>query len=76
MTAIEQITAVATNLGWNVEADTRKKKVVEFDFQRYTRMGQDFSFSIEMKGNDTESLVSGIEEFTRILTPTTKPICG
>lgn len=63
MTAIEQITAVATNLGWNVEADTRKKKVVEFDFQRYTRMGQDFSFSIEMKGNDTESLVSGIEEF-------------
>ena len=63
MTAIEQITAVATNWGWNVEADIRKKKVVEFDFQRYTKMGQDFSFSIEMKGNDTDSLVSGIEEF-------------
>jgi len=42
MTAIQQITAVAASLGWEVKTDIQKKKRVEFEFQRYTKMGQDF----------------------------------
>lgn len=63
MTAIEQITTVAANLGWQVETSTCEPNLVEFDFQRYTTMGQDFNFHSEMKGNDTDSLLSEIEKY-------------
>lgn len=39
MTAIQQITAVAASLGWEVKTDIQQKKRVEFEFQRYTKMG-------------------------------------
>ena len=55
MTAIEQIIAIAEQLGWQVKTDTDKPNLVVFDFQQYTPHGQDFSFSVEMKGNDTDS---------------------
>lgn len=42
MTAIQQIAAVAASLGWKVKTDIHKKKRVEFEFQCYTKMGQDF----------------------------------
>ena len=63
MTAIQQITAVAASLGWEVKTDIQKKKRVEFEFQRYTKMGQDFFFTVGMKGNDTGSLISEIEDY-------------
>lgn len=63
MTAIEQITTVAAGLGWNVATNTSKPNLVEFDFQLYTPKGQDFSFSVEMKDNDTDNLLSEIEEY-------------
>ena len=63
MTAIEQITAIAEQLGWQVKTDTDKPNIVVFDFQQYTPHGQDFSFSVEMKGNDTDSLLQEIEEY-------------
>lgn len=63
MTAIEQITAIAEKLGWQVRTDTDKPNLVVFDFQQYTPYGQDFGFSVEMKGNDTDSLIDGIEEY-------------
>ena len=63
MTAIEQIITVAAGLGWNVATNTSKPNLVEFDFQLYTPKGQDFSFSVEMKDNDTYNLLSEIEEY-------------
>ena len=63
MTAIQQITAVAASLGWEVKTDIQQKKRVEFEFQRYTKMGQDFFFTVGMKGNDTGSLISEIEDY-------------
>lgn len=63
MTAIQQITAVAANLGWEVKTDIQQKKWVEFEFQRYRKMGQDFFFTVSMKGNDTGSLISEIEDY-------------
>lgn len=63
MTATEQIINVAAGLGWDVETDTSKPNLVEFDFQLYTPKGQDFSFSVEMKDNDTDNFLSKIEEY-------------
>lgn len=63
MTAIEQITTVAASLGWHVETDTRESNLVEFEFQQYTPVGQDFSFSVEMKDNDPDNLLSEIDEY-------------
>ena len=63
MTAIEQIITVAAGLGWNVATNTSKPNLVEFDFQLSTPNGQDFSFSVEMKNNDTYNLLSEIEEY-------------
>lgn len=63
MTAIEQIITIAAGLGWNVATNTSKPNLVEFDFQLYTPKGQNFSFSVEMKDNDTDNLLSEIEEY-------------
>ena len=63
MTAIEQIIAIAEQLGWQVKTDTDKPDIVVFDFQQYTPHGQDFSFSVEMKGNDTDSLLQEVETY-------------
>lgn len=69
MTIVEQITTVAAKLGWNVETDTSKPNLVAFDFQQYTMHGQDFSFNVEMKNDDTDSLMSQIEEYYESFDP-------
>ncbi|MBV4225694.1 hypothetical protein KSZ12_07470 [Parabacteroides distasonis] len=69
MTAIEQITIVAADLGWKVETDTREKNLVKFEFQQYTKTGQDFNFCAVMKDNDIDSLVSEIEEYYESFDP-------
>ena len=50
-------------MGWNVSTNTDKPNIVAFDFQQYTPYGQDFSFSVEMKGNDTDSLLCEIKNY-------------
>ena len=62
MTTTEQIIAVATGLGWQASTTKYENRVV-FDFQQYTPHGQDFSFSVEMKGNDTDSLLQEVETY-------------
>ena len=76
MTAIEQIIAIAEQLGWQVKTDTDKPNLVVFDFQQYTPHGQDFSFSVEMKGNDTTACYRKLKHITKTSTPTMKPTCG
>ncbi len=62
MDLIEQITTVATGLGWHVNT-TSAPSIVEFEFSQYTPAGQDFNFSVEMKGNDPDSLLDDIERY-------------
>lgn len=68
MTVIEQITAVAVNLGWQVLTD-RHKNVVEFNFQRYTAKGQDFNVCIEMKDDDFDSFLHELEQYYESFDP-------
>ncbi|MBC5614608.1 hypothetical protein [Bacteroides hominis] len=63
MTAIEQITTVAANLGWKVETNIHEPNLMEFEFQQYTTMGQDFNFYVTMKNDDTDTLLSEIKEY-------------
>ena len=59
MDLIEQITTVATSLGWQVTSDTSVPNVVEFEFSQYTPAGQDFDFCAEMK--DIEQYYEGYD---------------
>lgn len=63
MTTIERIIALASGLGWQVTTQKKKRYLVEFEFQQYTKMGQDFNFCTVMKGNDINSLIENIEEY-------------
>ena len=63
MTAIEQIIAIAEQLGWQVKTDTDKPDIVVFDFQQYTPKGQDFNVSVEMKDGDFDGFLCGLENF-------------
>lgn len=63
MTTIERIIALASSLGWQVTTQKKKRYLVEFEFQQYTKMGQDFNFCVVMKGNDINSLIENIEEY-------------
>lgn len=68
MNLIEQITTVATGLGWHVDT-TSAPSIVEFEFSQYTPAGQDFNFSVEMKGNDPDSLLDDIERYYEAFDP-------
>jgi hypothetical protein len=63
MDLIEQITTVATSLGWQVSTDTSKPNIVLFEFSQYTPAGQDFDFCAEMKDNDPDTLLEEIEQY-------------
>ena len=75
MTTTEQITNVATALGWSVETDASRPGFTEFEFRQYTPAGQDFGFSVEMRNGDPDSLLQELEKYYEA-TPTMKPICG
>lgn len=63
MDLIEQITTVATSLGWQVTSDTSVPNIIEFEFSQYTPAGQDFYFCVEMKDNDPDTLLKEIEQY-------------
>lgn len=62
-TIVEKITAIATNLGWNVRIDTSKTNLIEFEFQQYTSMGQDLVFYAEMRGGNLDSLLDETKDY-------------
>jgi hypothetical protein len=68
MTTVEQITAVATGLGWQVSTN-RHENVVAFDFQRYTDKGQDFNVCIEMKDDDFDNFLHELEQYYESFDP-------
>lgn len=63
MTTTEQITNVATALGWSVETDASRPGFTEFEFRQYTPAGQDFGFSVEMRDGDPDSLLQELEKY-------------
>lgn len=76
MTTTEQITNVATALGWSVETDASRPGFTEFEFRQYTPAGQDFGFSVEMRNGDPDSLLQELEKYYEAYDSDYKPICG
>ena len=72
---IDAITKIAEDNGWGVEVEegtrwnneTRevesKGDVLEFTFSQYSDAGQDFSFMVEMKDGDVDSLIQSISDY-------------
>lgn len=72
---IDAITKVAEDNGWSVNVeeatrwnpDTRKVEskgdVFEFTFSQYSDAGQDFSFFVDMKDGDIETLIESISDY-------------
>ena len=69
MDLIEQITTVATGLGWQVDTNTSTPNIVEFEFSQYTPAGQDFNFCVEMKDDAPSSLLDDIERYYEAFDP-------
>lgn len=69
---IDTITQLAEDKGWGVSVEeathwnsvTRKVEsngdVLDFTFAKYSDMGQDFSFSVELKDGDVTSLIESM----------------
>lgn len=58
---IKRIIDISQYAGWNVEVDDKELSNVQFDFQRYTKFGQDFNFGVNMLNGNIDSLISNIE---------------
>lgn len=66
MTAKEQIQRIkdiAREKGWSVSIDDKSQSNVLFEFQRFTKYGQDFLFNADMHGGDIDNLIAGIKEY-------------
>lgn len=62
--------------GWSVNVEDKNETRVLFEFQRYTKYGQDFLFNADMQGEDIDTLIASVKEYYEGLTPIMKPICG
>lgn len=47
---IQRITDIAQEKGWSVNVEDKNETRVLFEFQRYTKYGQDFLFNADMQG--------------------------
>ena len=60
----DAIVACAEANGWKVNAGIYYKELIsEFEFQKYSPAGRDFSFSAEMKCANINSLIENMEEY-------------
>ena len=60
---IQRITDIAQEKGWSVNVEDKNETRVLFEFQRYTKYGQDFLFNADMQGEDIDSLIANVKEY-------------
>lgn len=60
---IQRITDIAQEKGWSVNVEDKNETRVLFEFQRYTKYGQDFLFNADMQGEDIDSLIASVKEY-------------
>lgn len=66
MTAKEQIQRIkdiAREKGWSVSIEEKGQSNVLFEFQCFTKYGQDFLFNADMQGEDVGTLIAGVKEY-------------
>lgn len=60
---IQRITDIAQEKGWSVNVEDKNETRVLFEFQRYTKYGQDFLFNADMQGEDIDPLIANVKEY-------------
>ena len=61
---IDKITECAEANGWHVHTERyRDTALWLFEFSQYTKAGQDFNFSAEMRYADPETLIKSVREY-------------
>lgn len=61
---IDKITECAEANGWHVHTERyRDTDLWLFEFSQYTKAGQDFNFSAEMRYADPETLIKSVREY-------------
>lgn len=61
---IDRITECAEAKGWSVHTSKNPKTGIwQFEFSQFTKAGQDFNFSADMKDGDPDSLIKSVREF-------------
>lgn len=68
---IDRITDIAEEDGWSVHIDEHEDRedVIEFTFGKYTDYGQDFSFSVDMRDGDIDTLIESIDAYHECYDP-------
>lgn len=61
---IDKITECAEDNGWHVHTEKyRDTDLWLFEFSQYTKAGQDFNFSAEMRYADPDTLIKSVREY-------------
>lgn len=60
---IRKVTDIAQEKGWSISVEDENKTSIQFEFQRYTKYGQDFLFNADMQGEDIDSLIASVKEY-------------
>ena len=60
---IQKVIEIAQEKGWYVSVDDKKMSNISFEFQRFTKYGQDFNFYAEMQQGNIETLIADIKEY-------------
>lgn len=61
---IDKITECAEANGWHVHTEKyRDTDLWLFEFSQYTKAGQDFNFSVEMRYADPDTLIKSVREY-------------
>lgn len=55
---------------------TKNKTSIQFEFQRYTKYGQDFNFNADMQDEDIDTLIAGMKRYYEDFNSIMKPIYG
>lgn len=62
---IRKVTDIAQEKGWSISVEDENKTSIQFEFQRYTKYGQDFNFNADMQDEDIDTLICRYEAILR-----------
>lgn len=58
---IRKVTDIAQEKGWSISVEDENKTSIQFEFQRYTKYGQDFN--ADMLDEDIDTLIAGMKRY-------------
>ena len=60
---IEKVKEIAQEKGWSVSVEDEKQASIQFEFQRFTKFGQDFNFNADMLNKEISTLIADIDQY-------------